>query len=210
MAAAGSLIRPLGAWPSSPVLMRLLRPPLRHTAVTFTAVANCRAMSGVPAKRPATYEDLVKVPAHLVAEIIDGDLVTSPRPSAHHAAPRHRSAPICIPFSAGTEEEAPEAGSFSTSPSCISLARRWYRISPAGAENACPRSLMWRISSLRPTGFAKCCHPRPRPSIARARRTTMLRPAWHTFGSSTRGSRPWRSIAWMAAPGGSSPASRET
>ena len=43
-------------------------------------------MSGLPAKRPATLEDLAKVPEHLVAEIIDGDLVTSPRPSARHAA----------------------------------------------------------------------------------------------------------------------------
>lgn len=37
-------------------------------------------MSGAPAKRAATYEDLLRVPEHLVAEIIDGDLVTSPRP----------------------------------------------------------------------------------------------------------------------------------
>ncbi len=35
-------------------------------------------MSGVPAKRAATYEDLLKVPEHLVAEIIDGELITSP------------------------------------------------------------------------------------------------------------------------------------
>lgn len=43
-------------------------------------------MSQAPVKRPATYEDLLKVPEHLVAEIIDGDLVTSPRPAARHAA----------------------------------------------------------------------------------------------------------------------------
>jgi Uma2 family endonuclease len=43
-------------------------------------------MSGVPAKRAATYEDLLKVPEHLVAEIIDGELVTSPRPAFRHAA----------------------------------------------------------------------------------------------------------------------------
>ena len=43
-------------------------------------------MSGVHAKRSATYEDLLKVPEHLVAEIIDGELVTSPRPGARHTA----------------------------------------------------------------------------------------------------------------------------
>ncbi len=36
-------------------------------------------------RRPATYEDLLKVPDHLVAEIIDGDLYTSPRPAPRHA-----------------------------------------------------------------------------------------------------------------------------
>lgn len=36
-------------------------------------------------KRPATYEDLRQVPAHLVAEILDGELHTSPRPSPRHA-----------------------------------------------------------------------------------------------------------------------------
>jgi Uma2 family endonuclease len=39
-----------------------------------------------PAKRNATYEDLLEVPEHLVAEIIDGDLITSPRPAPSHAA----------------------------------------------------------------------------------------------------------------------------
>lgn len=38
-----------------------------------------------PAKRPATYADLEAVPEHLVAEIIDGELVTHPRPSPRHS-----------------------------------------------------------------------------------------------------------------------------
>ena len=37
------------------------------------------------ARRKATYEDLLKVPEPLVAEIIDGELVTSPRPASPHA-----------------------------------------------------------------------------------------------------------------------------
>jgi Uma2 family endonuclease len=37
------------------------------------------------AKRPATYDDLVKVPDHLVAEILEGDLYATPRPAAPHA-----------------------------------------------------------------------------------------------------------------------------
>lgn len=37
------------------------------------------------AKRRATYADLLKVPEPLVAEIIEGELFTSPRPASRHA-----------------------------------------------------------------------------------------------------------------------------
>lgn len=41
---------------------------------------------GQPARtRPVTYEDLRRVPDHLVAEILDGDLFATPRPSLPHA-----------------------------------------------------------------------------------------------------------------------------
>lgn len=39
----------------------------------------------VPVKRRATYEDLLQVPEHKVAEIVDGELHVSPRPSSRHA-----------------------------------------------------------------------------------------------------------------------------
>jgi Uma2 family endonuclease len=38
-----------------------------------------------PAHRPATYQDLLDLPAHLVGEIISGRLVTHPRPAPKHA-----------------------------------------------------------------------------------------------------------------------------
>ncbi len=37
-----------------------------------------------PAMRPATYEDLLRVPEHLLAEILNGRLVTHPRPASRH------------------------------------------------------------------------------------------------------------------------------
>ena len=37
------------------------------------------------AETPATYEDLLAVPEHLVAEILNGQLYTSPRPAPRHA-----------------------------------------------------------------------------------------------------------------------------
>jgi len=63
----------------------------------------CYPRPMAPPTRPrATYEDLVAVPDHMVAEIIDGELFTSPRP-----APRHARANIALgtalhgPFDAG-------------------------------------------------------------------------------------------------------------
>jgi hypothetical protein len=48
-----------------------------------------------PARRRATYDDLRAVPAHLVAELLDGELVPNPRPSPRHArAASSRSADI--------------------------------------------------------------------------------------------------------------------
>lgn len=39
-----------------------------------------------PARRGATYEDVLEAPSHLVAEILGGDLYLSPRPAPPHAA----------------------------------------------------------------------------------------------------------------------------
>jgi Uma2 family endonuclease len=38
-----------------------------------------------PLDRPATYDDLVRLPDHVVAEIVDGELHASPRPAFRHA-----------------------------------------------------------------------------------------------------------------------------
>jgi Uma2 family endonuclease len=40
---------------------------------------------GDPAKRRATYEDVLAAPEHVVAEIVDGALITTPRPAPRHA-----------------------------------------------------------------------------------------------------------------------------
>lgn len=38
-----------------------------------------------PSRRAATYEDLCRVPDHLIAEILDGELFATPRPALPHA-----------------------------------------------------------------------------------------------------------------------------
>jgi Uma2 family endonuclease len=40
----------------------------------------------VPARRPATYEDVLAAPEHMIAQVIDGDLHLHPRPAKPHAA----------------------------------------------------------------------------------------------------------------------------
>ena len=42
-------------------------------------------MASQPAKRRATYQDVVDAPPHVVAEVVDGKLYQSPRPSSPHA-----------------------------------------------------------------------------------------------------------------------------
>ncbi|MPY88100.1 MAG: Uma2 family endonuclease [Luteitalea sp.] len=51
--------------------------------------------------RPATYEDLLRVPDHLVAEIVDGELYTSPRPAFPHARAGTRLGGRLDPFQQG-------------------------------------------------------------------------------------------------------------
>jgi Uma2 family endonuclease len=40
---------------------------------------------GDPAKRRATYQDVIDAPPHMIAEVIDGVLSTQPRPASLHA-----------------------------------------------------------------------------------------------------------------------------
>ncbi len=51
-----------------------------------------------PARRRATYEDLLQVPDILIAEIVDGELITSPRPAFPHAWATSVIGPDLAPF----------------------------------------------------------------------------------------------------------------
>lgn len=50
-----------------------------------STVAEPKLEMGNALPKPATYEDLLHVPEHLVAEILNGTLHTQPRPSPRHA-----------------------------------------------------------------------------------------------------------------------------
>jgi Uma2 family endonuclease len=53
-------------------------------------------------KRPATYADVEAAPEHLVAEIIDGELMTHPRPSPRHNAAAAALSARLGPFQPGS------------------------------------------------------------------------------------------------------------
>ncbi len=42
-------------------------------------------MSAAAAKKLATYEDVLAAPARVIAQLVDGELITQPRPAARHA-----------------------------------------------------------------------------------------------------------------------------
>lgn len=55
-------------------------------------------MALASASRPATYQDVIDAPEHLVAEILGGELVLSPRPSSRHARATSRLGVALGPF----------------------------------------------------------------------------------------------------------------
>ena len=60
------------------------------------------AHDAVETKRRATYEDLLRVPDIMVAEIVDGELVVSPRPATPHAFAATEMAADLLPAFHGT------------------------------------------------------------------------------------------------------------
>ena len=77
---------------------------MRNRPRHVTLDRSCTTLTemGSPAKRRATYEDLLAIPAPLVAEILNGELVTHPRPAAPHARATSRlGMKLGSPFDAG-------------------------------------------------------------------------------------------------------------
>lgn len=68
------------------------------------------ARDAVQAKRRATYEDLLQVPDTMVAEIVDGELVVSPRPAFPHALAAAEIAGDLIPVFHGVEARVGPGG----------------------------------------------------------------------------------------------------
>ena len=69
-----------------------------------THSANTLGGMSEPAKRRATYEDLANIAENLVAELIDGVIITNPRPALPHARAASRlGADLIGPFDRGKQ-----------------------------------------------------------------------------------------------------------
>ena len=89
-----------------------------------------------PPPRKATYDDLLQVPEHLVAEIINGRLVIHPRPRPHHTrASSSLNDELVSPFDKGRGVR--EAGGYWMSLNYIWAKTSFYPTSPAGVRNVC-------------------------------------------------------------------------
>jgi Uma2 family endonuclease len=66
--------------------------------------------SAVQAKRRATYDDLLRVPDTKVAEIVDGELVVSPRPALPHAYAASEMFADLLPAFHGSEARSGPGG----------------------------------------------------------------------------------------------------
>jgi hypothetical protein len=149
------------------------------------------------AARPATYEDLVKVPDHLVAEILDGELYATPRPAPRDAA---ASSALVVLLGARSIMAAAgrAAGGFCSSPNCISAMTSPFRTWSGGGASGCPRCPSVPIGPRHRTGYARCCRHRRRPLTARRSSPSMRGSAWPTSGLSIQ--LPARSKSCGSAP----------
>ena len=75
-------------------------------------VAHGRGMDRdtVQTKRRATYDDLLRVPEPFVAELVDGDLVVSPRPATPHAFAATEMAADLLPAFHGVDARSGPGG----------------------------------------------------------------------------------------------------
>lgn len=61
-------------------------------------------MAADPARKRATYDDVLGAPPHLIAELLDGELHTQPRPAARHARASARLGALLVgPFDRGRD-----------------------------------------------------------------------------------------------------------
>ena len=137
---------------------------------------------GREGKRRATYADLEAVPPHLVAEIIDGELLTHPRPSPRHgAAATSLGAEARRAFQKGRRRTRRlgflRRARASSWPAClVPDIAGWRRERLVGTIQTRTTSPFPRI------GSARFCRPRRRNATALSRCASTRKPGCRTSG----------------------------
>ena len=132
------------------------------------------------AKTRATYADLDAVPEHLVAEIIDGELVTHPRPSPRHGMTAYAlGSKLGDPFQFG----GAGPGYSALNPSFILSRMLSFPTLRDGGVNACHAIPRPATSRFRRTGYARFCLLQQSYATGLPSRASMPTPAFRTSGS---------------------------
>lgn len=143
------------------------------------------------AERRATYADLEAVPEHLVAEIIDGELMTHPRPTPRHTiAASALNGALIGPFQNALG--GPGGWIFATEPE-LHLERQvvvpdWRH----GVENGSTFIPKRSSSKRRRTGSARFCRHRPKSATGPSSAASTEKQGSVTSGISTPGKNCWR------------------
>ena len=156
--------------------------------------------------RPATYQDVLDAPPHMVAEIAGGRLHLHPRPAMRHSRATFRMAGRLDGISQGGD--GPGGWHLPSSPSSTSAPTSSSPTSPAGAASACPSSPTRRSSTSPPTGSARSSPPAPAASTSPRSASSTAGTRSPTSGSSTPTPAPSRPSPSATAPGPSLPPSR--
>ena len=130
----------------------------------------------------ATYEDVLNAPENKVAEILDGELVLSPRPTPRHSVASSRLGGVLGPFDDGPggpggwwilDQPELHSGEQVVVPDLAGWRRERLPVVPEEAYFA-----------LAPIGSARCSRLPRRRTIAAASCGSTPRPGWPTPGSS--------------------------
>ena len=135
------------------------------------------------AVRNATYEDLLQVPDNLIAEIVDGELITSPRPaSAHAPQPGQYTKIPGLLHAVLVAVEVQVDGGFSLSRNCTLGPISLYLTLPGGDESGCQLFATFPILNWLRIGYVKSFPHEPLVLIGYGRSLSTLVKALVIYG----------------------------
>lgn len=154
-----------------------------------------------PAKKRASYQDLFNLPENMTGQIIDGELIVTPRPSRKHVfAATTLGSKVTTTYHFG-EGVGLVAGSSSLTPRLRWVKTSWFLTWQGGRRKGFRRRKIITGSRWFRTGFAKSFHRIPQRPIRPKKCRSMLATASAVFGSSILWPERWMFTDWKPADG---------